>query len=352
MVPSSTIVAVGWGDEHGSGTPTEVDRAFDAEVGDPGEISAPPVDIAKWKQADYEKMARADKVRQRVPPPGVPVVEHNPGTTGPNQPATPWYERWKIPGLVKKLLKARKALGNTSLRAKEWAPRRYALSVRNPNLAQRAVRWMKSKWELWLGKEPPAVLDEMDRALQTGGPLADDSLEMLKGFDLKPGGGYYPESIKSALSEGVVRGALKPKTLGLGALVSTAQNVIAYGFGSKKRLGLRSPEFVTSTVVDFGVNTLLGLATAGIVAGVIAAVPVEFSVAAVGAAGLAFGSLVSLAWNGVDKAIGERVSGKEGVKWTESLKRRWAREIRQAGQETGVNDVTEDWPDTPDGLAP
>jgi len=105
-------------------------------------------------------------------------------------------------------------------------------------------------------------------------------------------------------------------------------------------------------LVDFGTNTLLGLATAGIVAGMVAFAPVTFSVSAVGAAGLVVGIGVSFIWSKVDKALGEAVSGQEGLKWTDWLKQRWAQQIRQAGQDAGGNNAPENWPDTPDGLAP
>ena len=294
-------------------------------------------------------MAHAHEVAH-TPPFNAPVLEPASGAIEPYHPTLPWYERWKLPAWIKKALSAKKALSNTSIQANKRSG--YALSTRNPNWAQRGLRWLKAKWQQWRGNEPPPVFDEMDATLQTGGALADDAGEILEDFDLKPGGGYHPETIKNALSGSVLQGTLKPKTLGIGALVSTVQNAITYGFGSKKHLGLQSPEFLTSTLVDFGTNTLLGLATAGIVAGMVAFAPVTFSVSAVGAAGLVVGIGVSFIWSKVDKALGEAVSGQEGLKWTDWLKQRWAQQIRQAGQDAGGNNAPENWPDTPDGLAP
>ena len=137
------------------------------------------------------------------------------------------------------------------------------------------------------------------------------------------------------------RGDHRAMVVEMAALVDMAQNVITYGFGSKKDLGLRSPEFFTSTVVDTGVNVLLGLVTAGIVAVLVTAGIV--SVGWVGFAGLAIGFGVSWAWS---------LAG--GPEWAKGLKQRWAQTIRRAGQGTApdTDDLLDDWPDTPNGLAP
>ncbi len=304
-----------WGDERGPANP------------------APSPDLAAWKQQDYAHIVHAHEVAQQLPPPDVP-----------------WYERWKLPGWVKKALGVRKALGNTSIRANKWGEDRYALSYRNPNWGQRAVRWVQGKWERWFGKEPPRWLEKVDEALGSG---AEDAGEVMEGLGLKPGGGYHAETIESAVSESVWEGALKPKVLGLAALVGVAQNVITYGFGSKKDLGLRSPEFFTSTVVDTGVNVLLGLATAGIVAVVvIPALPVEATVAAVGAAGLVTGFAVSWAFNHFNSWAGSVITKQEGTTMTDWLKSSWARHIRRSAEQPAPEIEDMDWPDTPNGLAP
>ncbi len=105
-----------------------------------------------------------------------------------------------MPGWAKKWLKAKKAMGNTSIRANEWDEDRYALSYRNPNWGQRAVRWVQGKWERWFGKEPPRWLEKVDEALGSG---AEDAGEVMEGLGLKPGGGYHAETIKGAVSESV-----------------------------------------------------------------------------------------------------------------------------------------------------
>jgi len=216
------------------------------------------------------------------------------------------------------------------------------------------VRWVQGKWERWFGKEPPRWLEKVDKALGSG---AEDAGEVMEGLGLKPGGGYHAETIKSAVSESVVEGALKPKALGLAALVSVAQNVITYGFGSKKDLGLRSPEFFTSTVVDTGVNVLLGLVTAGIVAliGVpaLGALGVGATVAAVGVTSLFVGTIiVSPLFNFANRWLGSQINAQAGLTATDWLKEQWAQHIRQAAQDAASVDDLDDWPDTPNGLAP
>jgi len=302
------------------------------------------IDLAAWKQQDYAQMAHARELTQHLPPADGPVIE-------PYHPApSPWYERWRLPGWAKKLLGAKKALGNTSIQSEEWAPDRYALSTRNPNIAQRGLRWLQGKWQQGFG-EPPSVLDKIDDLLESGGALADHPGEMLDGFGLKPGGGYHAETIGGTLRESVIKSARSPKAFGIAGLVSVAQNVFEYGFGSKKAIGIWSPEFLTSTVVDFAVNMLLGLATAGIVA---LAVTAGMSIGWVGVVGLAVGFGVGLVWNWLDKKIGEAINGQKGVKGTDLLKQRWAQAIRQDMLDTasGSDDLLEDWPSTPDGLDP
>jgi hypothetical protein len=277
------------------------------------------------------------------PPDDIPTIGPYPATIQPYHPKPPWYERWKLPRWFKKTLSAKKALGNTSIRAEAWAPDRYAISVHNPNWGQRAVRWIERKWTSWTGKEPPQVLKEVDHLLESGGPLADDAGEVLEGLGLKTGGGAHAETIQNAVRESVIEGAKSPKALGWAALLSVAQNVITYGFGSKKDIGLDSPEFFTSTVVDFGVNLMLGLVTAGVVAIAVTFLPVELSLAGVGLLGLALGFGFSWFWNWVG-----------GPKWAEGFKQRWAQKIRQAGQDADpdTDNLLEDWPAPPNGLAP
>ena len=144
-------------------------------------------------------MAHAHEVAQHTPPFNAPVLEPASGAIEPYHPTLPWYERWKLPAWIKKALSAKKALSNTSIQANKRSG--YALSTRNPNWAQRGLRWLKAKWQQGRGNEPPPVFDEMDATLQTGGALADDAGGILEDFDLKPGGGYHPETIKNALSE-------------------------------------------------------------------------------------------------------------------------------------------------------
>jgi len=245
------------------------------------------------------------------------------------------------------MLKCSMHLEHAHIWANEWGEDRYALSYRNPNWGQRAVRWVQGKWERWFGKEPPRWLGKVDGVLGSG---AEDAGEVMEGLGLKPGGGYHAGTIESTVSESVVEGALKPKVLGMAALVGVAQNVITYGFGSKKNMGLRSPEFFTSTVVDTGVNVLLGLATAGIVALLVTAG--IMSVGWVGFAGLGIGFPLSLGFNFIDRWAGKVIVGQEGSKLTDWLKRQWAKHIRQAAQDDASIDDLDDWPDTPNGLAP
>ena len=244
------------------------------------------------------------------------------------------------------MLKCSMHLEHAHIWANEWGEDRYALSYRNPNWGQRAVRWVQGKWERWFGKEPPRWLGKVDGVLGSG---AEDAGEVMEGLGLKPGGGYHAGTIESTVSESVVEGALKPKVLGMAALVGVAQNVITYGFGSKKDLGLRSPEFFTSTVVDAGVNVLLGLVTAGAVAGFVG---LELPVGLVGAAGLVIGWVISWLWSQANRSLGKVIVGQTGVKLTDWLKRQWAKHIRQAAQDDASIDDLDDWPDTPNGLAP
>jgi len=145
------------------------------------------------------------------------------------------------------------------------------------------------------------------------------------------------------------RGDHRAMVVEMAALVDMAQNVITYGFGSKKDLGLRSPEFFTSTVVDAGVNVLLGLVTAGAVAGFVG---LELPVGLVGAAGLVIGWVISWLWSQANRSLGKVIVGQTGVKLTDWLKRQWAKHIRQAAQDDASIDDLDDWPDTPNGLAP
>jgi hypothetical protein len=291
------------------------------------------------------------------PPDDIPTIGPYPATIQPYHPKPPWYERWKLPRWFKKTLSAKKALGNTSIRAEAWAPDRYAISVHNPNWGQRAVRWIERKWTSWTGKEPPQVLKEVDHLLESGGPLADDAGEVLEGLGLKTGGGAHAETIQNAVRESVIEGAKSPKALGWAALLSVAQNVITYGFGSKKDIGLNSPEFFTSTVVDFGVNMMLGLITAGIVAVAVGGITVmgttfALPVAAVGIASLGIGMLVvSPLFNSANRGLGHLISKDTNISFTEWIKKSWTQRIKDADREApDISNIG--FPDTPNGLAP
>jgi len=141
------------------------------------------------------------------------------------------------------------------------------------------------------------------------------------------------------------------------ALLSVAQNVITYGFGSKKDIGLDSPEFFVSTVVDFGVNLMLGLITAGIVAVAVGGITVmgttfALPVAAVGIASLGIGMLVvSPLFNSANRGLGHLISKDTNISFTEWIKKSWTQRIKDADREApDISNIG--FPDTPNGLAP
>jgi hypothetical protein len=132
--------------------------------------------------------------------------------------------------------------------------------------------------------------------------------------------------------------------------------VITYGFGSKKDIGLDSPEFFVSTVVDFGVNLMLGLVTAGVVALVgiplLGALGIGTSVAAVGIASLGIGMLVvSPLFNSANRGLGHLISKDTNISFTEWIKKSWTQRIKDADREApDISNIG--FPDTPNGLAP
>ena len=152
------------------------------------------------------------------------------------------------------------------------------------------------------------MLDQLDAFLESGGPLAEDAGAIAEGYGLYPGGGYHIETIRSHIMRATWRGALSLKTLGIAAGLSLINNIVTYGFGSKRNIGIRSEEFVASTLVDFGVNVSLGLITAALVMlGVWAGIPVS----AAGVAAFFAGILVSWGWSALDGWLGKMVSGQK-----------------------------------------
>jgi hypothetical protein len=101
---------------------------------------------------------------------------------------------------------------------------------------------------------------------------------------------YGTAGLASATAEHIIDAANSNIAVGLAVGVPVAVNLYDYGVGDHSDIGIRSPEFAASTLVDVGKSATVGLASAGLVAGGIALA------VAVGGAGVAAAVATAPVW--------------------------------------------------------
>jgi hypothetical protein len=104
---------------------------------------------------------------------------------------------------------------------------------------------------------------------------------------------YSASGLASATADHVLEAANGRVAVGLAVGIPVALNLYDYGVGGHSEVGIRSPEFAASTLVDVGKSAAIGLAAAGIVAGIV------LGVAALGVTAPAWGAIVAVAGVGL-----------------------------------------------------
>jgi hypothetical protein len=104
---------------------------------------------------------------------------------------------------------------------------------------------------------------------------------------------YSASGLANATADHILEAANGKVAVGLAVGVPVAINLYDYGVGGHSDVGIQSPEFAASTLVDVGKSAAVGLAAAGIVAGVV------LGVAALGVTAPAWGAIVAVAGVGL-----------------------------------------------------
>jgi hypothetical protein len=153
---------------------------------------------------------------------------------------------------------------------------------------------------------------------------------------------YGAAGLANATAEHIIEAANSNVAVGFAVGVPVAVNLYDYGVGDHRDVGIGSPEFAASTLVDVGKSAAVGLAAAGIVAGGLVLA------AAVGGAGVATAIATAPAWLiigavalvglGVSAAI-EAIHTSDGSDADDALKdevaqglEAWSDTIDDAGQ--------------------
>jgi hypothetical protein len=82
---------------------------------------------------------------------------------------------------------------------------------------------------------------------------------------------YSASGLASATADHVLEAANGRVAVGLAVGIPVALNVYDFGVGGHSEVGIRSPEFAASTLVDVGKSAAIGLAAAGAVALIVSA---------------------------------------------------------------------------------
>ena len=127
-----------------------------------------------------------------------------------------------------------------------------------------------------------------------------------------PGTRYNPSTVARITGRGLLRGALSKGALGISAVTSLAANLYDYGLGKHRDKGILSKEFAASTMVDFGMAAVTGLAAAGAVGLVLAGgallgitAPVSVAIVLTAGVGLAMGAILDR--SGVGESLKKKV---------------------------------------------
>jgi hypothetical protein len=130
---------------------------------------------------------------------------------------------------------------------------------------------------------------------------------------------YNPSTIGEITAGEIWSGAKSNLGLGITLAGTLGANVYDYGWGEHRDEGLMSREFVASTLVDFGIAGMTGLAAAGMAAGGIAllgaSVPVAAAIAATAVLGLGIGALVDTLVDveGIKEDFADGVDAWDGI---------------------------------------